>query len=336
MSKIFCFGELLLRMNPALNGAWIKDGSMPVYIGGSELNVAHALANWQMDVRYGTALPDNYLAHEIIDYLDGNKIDTSAIRISGERIGLYFLPEGTDLQAKGVIYDRTDSAFANLTPGVIDWEVVLKDCDWFHFSAISPALNKNIAAICREAIFYATQKKMTISVDLNYRSALWESEKEPIRRLPELVQYCHVIMGNIWSADSLLGIGVDPDIHKEGNSAAYIKHAARTAMAIRKKFPVCMTVANTFRFEGGRKYFATMENDEGRFVSPEFSAEAIIDPVGSGDCFMAGLIYGLNKKHASQDIINYAAAAAFGKLQEKGDATSQTIASVLQKVKEYE
>ena len=117
---------------------------------------------------------------------------------------------------------------------------------------------------------------------------------------------------------------------KKGIRQAYLDHATTTASQIRKQFPVCKTVANTFRFDDGNgiKYYAALDNEEGQFVSPELSTRVVTDKVGSGDCFMAGLIYGLYNDHIPQDVIDFAAAAAFGKLQEKGDATSQTVESV--------
>src|SRR4026207_1945382 len=112
MSKIFCFGELLLRMSPSLGQEWIQHAAMPVYPGGAELNTATALAGWKLPVKYSTALPDHYLSQEIVDYLQQKNIETSAIRISGNRIGIYFLPQGADLKNSGVIYDRAHSSFA--------------------------------------------------------------------------------------------------------------------------------------------------------------------------------------------------------------------------------
>ena len=115
---------------------------MPVYIGGAELNVATALSNWKVPTKYCTALPSNYLSEEIIEDIREKGIDVSAIQMIGNRIGTYYLPQGADMKNAGVIYDRAYSSFAELSPGVIDWEKELEGCTWFHFSAISPALNK--------------------------------------------------------------------------------------------------------------------------------------------------------------------------------------------------
>src|SRR5205814_9248602 len=135
-----------------------------------------------------------------------NNIDTSAIHVSGNRIGVYYLPQGADLKHAGVIYDRAYSSFAELRPGMINWDEALEGCSWFHFSAISPGLNESVVAVCKEALQAASSKGLTISVDLNYRSKLWKYGSDPITIMHELVYYCDVIMGNLWSAESLLGI----------------------------------------------------------------------------------------------------------------------------------
>src|SRR4051794_15219285 len=213
MKPVFCFGELLLRMSPLRAAQWIHDASMPVYIGGAELNVANALACWQVPVQYCTALPNNTLSVDICSALTTNSIDVSAIHYSGKRIGIYYLPQGTDLKHGGVIYDRAHSSFSELQPGMINWDKELENVSWFHFSAINPALNENVVAVCKEALETAAKKGITISVDLNYRARLWQYGKHPVEEMPALVEHCDVIMGNIWSANALLGVPVDADIH---------------------------------------------------------------------------------------------------------------------------
>ncbi|HRI22987.1 MAG TPA: sugar kinase [Panacibacter sp.] len=330
MKKIFCFGELLLRMSPLLNGEWIRSAVMPVHIGGAELNVASALAKWNIPVQYFSVLPDNYLSKEILGHLSKKNIDVSPVQFSGNRIGSYYLPQGTDLKNTGVIYDRAYSSFSELKPASIDWDQLLGNAEWFHFSAISPALNADAAMVCKEAVAAAFKKGLTISVDLNYRSKLWQYGKQPVEIMPGLVQYCDVIMGNIWSANSLLGIALDKNIHDKKSKAAYLGHASETAENIMLQFPICKTVANTFRFDEGAgiEYYASLNMHNTQYVSPEFCTATVVDKVGSGDCFMAGLIYGLYKGHMPQNIVNFAAAAATGKLQETGDTTQQTIEQV--------
>ena len=334
---VFSFGELLLRMSPALNRKWIHTANMPTYVGGAELNVATALSNWNVPARYCTALPDNYLSKEIIDEIAAKGIETSAIHLSGSRIGIYYLPQGADLKNAGVIYDRAYSSFAELTPGTIDWDKVLDGCYWFHFSAISPALNETAVAVCKEALQAATNKGLQISVDLNYRSRLWKYGKKPVEIMPELAAYCDMIMGNIWSAAELLGTSIDKPLVEKDSRDAYLEHAGKTSAEIQAKFPRCKYVANTFRFDKGNgiRYYASLDTGQAQFVSAEFSTDSVVDKIGSGDCFMGGLIYGMYNEHHPAQVINYAAAAAFGKLQEKSDATSQRIENVQEILKNY-
>ena len=323
---VFCFGELLLRMSPSLNKEWIRKATMPVYVGGSELNVATALTKWNIPVKYCTALPENYLSKEIVEEVKEKTIDISSIYFFGNRIGTYFLPQGADLKNTGVIYDRFFSSFYDLCPGMINWDEALKDCTWFHFSAISPALNENVAAVCKEALQAASAKNLTISIDLNYRSKLWQYGKKPVEIMPELVKSGHVIMGNLWSVESLLGI---PSPIKESAGKTHdelVQASGESMLQLHSHYPKATTFAYTFRLENN--YWAVLQHGSERAISKQFTIGQVVDKVGSGDCFMAGLIHGLYSNHNPRDIINYSAAAAVGKLQEKGDATSNTIESV--------
>lgn len=328
-SKVLCFGELLLRISPAASPAAVKQ-PMVLYVGGAEANVATAIAGWNVPVKYCTVLPDNFMSRHMMHYLEYKGIYTSSILFSGNRIGLYYLEPGADLKGN-MVYDRGGSAFSELKPGMIDWDRVLADVAWFNFSAISPALNQNVADVCLEAVTAAAKKGITISVDLNYRSRLWKYGKQPIEIMPALVEYCNVVMGNIWSADTLLGVAVDPYVHGHKSKQAYIDHAVNTSEAIIRKFPSVQTVANTFRFDSNANdilYYTHLFTNGDHYTSPEFTCKGVADRSGSGDCFMGGLIYGLYNRHTPQEILNYASRAAFGKLQEVGDATGQDVLSV--------
>jgi 2-dehydro-3-deoxygluconokinase len=172
MGKILCFGELLLRFSPAADSQWLKSANVPVFLGGAELNVATALANWELPVNYCTVLPDNYLSREILNVLQERKIHTDTVCLSGERIGSYWLAQGKDLKNQSVIYDRAHSAFSEMKRGTINWDHILQDVSWLHFSAISPALNESVAAICLDAVQAASKRNISISIDLNHRPKL--------------------------------------------------------------------------------------------------------------------------------------------------------------------
>jgi 2-dehydro-3-deoxygluconokinase len=332
MKKVFCFGEILIRMSPATQGKWIEEAAIASYLGGAELNVATALANWEIPVQYCSAAPDNTLTHEILGHFEKRNIDTQTFILSGNRIGLYYLPQGTDLKNSGVIYDRAHSSFSELTPETIDWDKQLKVAAWFHLSAISPAINENIAKICIEALEAASRLGIKISVDLNYRSKLWKYLESPIETMNKIVSYCDVVMGNIWSANTLLGIPLHTDIENNRSKETLLLQNNATANSIFNQFPKCKLVANTFRLdtEKGVQYFSVLNEKNEVYVSKEFLLPNVIDKAGSGDCFMAGLIFG-NIHHLSpQETLDFATKAAVGKMLEKGDSSHQTLLTTYQ------
>ncbi len=329
-NKVLCFGELLLRISPAPNDGEMEKHPMLLYMGGAEANVATALAGWNTPVKYCTVLPDNFMSKHVIDYLEYKGIYTSSILLAGNRIGIYFLERGADLKGS-MVYDRERSSFSELKRGMIDWDKVLRDVSLLNFTAISPALNDNVADVCFEAVEAASKKGITISLDLNYRSRLWKYGKQPVEVMPQLAEYCDVIMGNIWSANSLLGTAIDDEIHDKKSKEAYLQHAQTTSLEIIKKFPKCKTVANTFRFDSDNNnilYYTSLFTNGQQYHSSEFSCQGVVDRSGSGDCFMAGLIYGLYNNNQPQEIVDYASAAAFGKLQEAGDSTDQDVFNI--------
>lgn len=325
------FGELLLRITPDAQGDWLQQNSLPVFVGGAELNVATALALWDVPSRYFTALPKNGMSAQIVSFLEDKDIDTSSIFYHGSRVGLYFLTKGQDLKHDALIYDRAYSAFAELTPGQVNWDAVLDGVTWFHFSAICPAISQNAADVCKEVLEVASKKGITISVDLNYRAKLWKYGKEPIDVMPELVQYCDLIMGNVWAAERMLGTPVSQDVTESGQKSLYVKEAQKSSEAIIKQFPKCKAVANTFRFDANNtdvQYYTVLYTDGQPYLSGEYAAETIIDKVGSGDCYMAGLIYGFYNGLDPQQTVNFATAAAFTKLFVNSDATNKTVEEI--------
>ena len=330
MKKIVCLGEPLIRFSPSAAGGWIREGVMSSYVGGAELNVASALARWGVPVGFAAALPANALGDDMVSHMNGLGIDTSAVLRRGDRIGLYFLPVGGELKQSGVIYDRAQSSFASLKPGDLDWRRVLDGCGWLHFSAISPALGERTADLCRSAVQTAYDMGVPVSVDLNHRAGLWRYGVKPVEVMPSLVRHASMVMGNIWSAAALLGVPVDPNIHDKGGESDYTSHARETALRVMEMVPSCRLVANTFRFDraGGLSYFATVDDREGQSVSKTHLVQSPVDRVGSGDCFMAGLLYAASQGWSPSETVDFAASAAVGKLMERGDATAQTVEEV--------
>lgn len=295
-------------------------------MGGAELNVATALALWDVPVQYFTALPANHMSAQITSHLNDKGIDSEKTYYHGDRIGLYILAKGEDIKNDSLIYDRAHSAFAELKSGMIDWDKVFDGVSWFHFTAICPAINQNVADVCKEALIAASAKNITISIDLNYRSKLWKYGKSPEQIIPELVKYCDLVMGNIWAAETMLGIPVEEGLQSIAKKENYLKAASKTSEYITKNFPKCTTVANTFRFDsfGSITYYTSLYTDSEHYNTADYTAAKIVNKVGSGDCFMAGLIYGFYNKKTPAEILEFATAAAFDKLFLEGDATCRT------------
>lgn len=332
--KVLSFGELLLRICPDIEQDWIEQHQLPFYVGGAELNVATALALWNVPSSYLSAIPQNAICEGINSYLQRRNIDTSAMLWTGERLGIYYLPKGKDLKNAGVIYDRANSSFANLKAGSIDWEEIFADVKWFHFSAICPAISQDIADLCQEAVIKAQEKGIFVSLDLNYRAKLWKYGKAPKEIMPKIAQYCNLIMGNIWAAHQMLGTQLDEKFRT--SSSGYqeedlLAQADRTSKEIISVNPICQYVANTFRFDHqskGIKYYTTLFDKDSLIKSTEYTAEEILDKVGSGDCFMAGLIYGLYSNLSPKETLEFATLAAFDKLFIASDATTSTVEDI--------
>jgi len=324
--KVFCFGEILLHYAPPSGTNYIDSHQMPFYLGGAELNVATALANWEMPVKYATAMPANFLVENIIGYLKKKNIDTSAIQFSGHRIGCFYLATGLDMKSAGVVYDRDNSSFASIQKGSIDWKVVLKDVHWFHFSAISASLTENATDVCTEALIAATELGIPISVDLNYRAKLWQYGKTPIEVMSHLVKYCSVLMGNLWAVEDMLGISSSISSSVGSSNEELVKAAHKSMTTLKEQFPLLNTMAYTFRLADN--YFGVLNSENIFYNSSVYELKEVKNIVGTGDCFMAGLIYGIRHHHTPEEIINFAAAAAVGKLYELGDATEQSLEQI--------
>lgn len=324
--KVVAFGEILFRITP-----YPEKGSAELSLGGAELNVATALGAWGKDVAYISRMPENVLSKNVDELIQKLHIDTSRMLWGGERIGIYYMAPGGDMQSHSVVYDRKYSAFSQIEPGSIDWDKYLEGAEWLHWTAITPALNANAAMICHELLAAARRKNITISTDLNYRRLLWKYGETPLEVMPALVKYCDVIMGNIWSAADMLGVTWNEDELVRGEKESCKKMATQVAANIMQQYPQCKQVAFTFRFteaDGNLNYFATLYNQKGLFDSINFKKETVVDSVGSGDSFMAGLIYGMLEKMPDQELIDFAAASAVSKLNVKGDANRTPVEKI--------
>jgi 2-dehydro-3-deoxygluconokinase len=323
--KVISYGEILFRFSPVFD-----QHTSALYIGGAEANMAASLARWGTPVSYISKVPDNGLSRQVLQQLEKAGIGTDRMLWGGDRIGAYYLAQGSDLKHAEVVYDRKYSSFSEIQPGTTDWDALLEGAGWFHWSAITPALSQQAAIVCKEALEAARRKGLTISTDLNYRNKLWQYAK-PFQVMPELVQYCDVIMGNIWAAHQMLDTALDTVALERNQKEIYLEQAIKVAQEITEKYPRCKHVAFTFRFSEGpthNLYYATYYNQGKQTVSRQYETNEVIDRVGSGDSFMAGLIHSLVEGFDAQQTISFAAAAAYSKLFVKGDFNNTDKAAI--------
>lgn len=332
--KILCFGELLMRISPDVEGKWLDKQLVPIFIGGAELNVATALARWQVRPAYLTALPENELSAQILARLDTLDIDCSKTISSGSRIGLYYLTGGKDLKNEALIYDRAHSSFSELTVGMIDWDAVFQGVKLFYFTAICPAISQNLADVCQEAIDFAKARNIRIALDLNYRSKLWQYGKSPASIIPAMASGCDLIMGNLWAAEIMLDIPVLVDIHRGATRLIYLREALKSSQQIQHKYPHATYIANTFRLDNneGIHYFTSLFSKGEMYISKEYITLEKVNKVGSGDCFMAGLLYGIYNGWQPQAMLDFATAAAFEKLFCPGDSIERSVEEIRLKI----
>lgn len=320
--RILSFGELMLRLSST--GASFLEENSPVVVfpAGSEANVVASLAQWGVPCSYLSRMPDNELASQALSVLKELGVDVSPTIREGDRLGLYFLLSANGLTKGEVVYDRKYSAFSQLQPNTIDWDGVLEGYTWFHWSALTPALNESLAVVCKEALEAARRKGMVVSVDLNYRNKLWDYGKQPIDVMPDLLTYCDVVMGNIWAANKMLWTAVLETLDRDTPPDTYFEQAKESANEVFERLPRCKHLAFTFRFMDSATHnllYGTYHTRDGHFISAIYETEEVVDRIGSGDAFMAGLIYALVSKKDGQGVVDMATAAGFKKLFVKGD-----------------
>lgn len=326
--NILVFGELLLRFSSTEDQFISKNHTVNLFPGGSEANVSASLGQWHIPCSYVSCVPDNALAANALQVLEGLGVNTKKTLLQGNRLGLYFLLSANGLTSGEVVYDRKFSSFSSLKPGTIDWDKVLEGHTWFHWTALTPALNENMAIICKEGLMAAKAKGLKISVDLNYRSRLWDYGQQPIEIMPELVAYCDVIMGNIWAVNKMLGVNVDEGLNRETTVEDYQQHANVSAAAVFSQFTQCKHIAYTFRFMDNpthNLFYGTYHTPGHNYISDVFETNEVVDRIGSGDAFMAGLINGLISDNDGHEIIRKATSSGYEKLFVKGDFGNGTI-----------
>ena len=332
MPKIITFGEIMLRLSTP---GYLRFGQAKQFdatYGGGEANVAVSLANYGMDAKFVTRLPENDIAKACLKDLRSYGVDTSSIVYGGDRLGIYFLETGAVARPSKVVYDRANSSIATIKPGDIDWKKVLEGADWFHWTGITPALSQGAADVCLEAIKAANAMGITVSCDLNYRKNLWKYGKKASEVMPALVEGSDVILGNEEDADKVFGI--KPEGFDVTSTGGQIDQRGFQSVGeqLMKRFPRAKKVIITLRGSinaNHNTWGGVLWDGKTLYQSPRYDITHIVDRVGGGDSFMGGLIYGLlTYTGDDQKALNFAVAASCLKHTIFGDYNQVTVAEV--------
>lgn len=326
MSKVVTFGEIMLRLAPNGFYRFFQNDQFQATFGGGEANVAVSLANFGEEVSFVTKLPAHAIGQAAVNSLRGFGVGTDDIVRGGERVGIYYLEKGASQRGSVCIYDRANSAIQLARPEDFDWDRIFEGADWFHFTGITPALGENLVAICAEACAAAKARGVKISCDLNYRGKLWTREQAR-RAMTELCKYVDVCISNEEDAKDVFGIEAEgSDIYGGRLNKDGYRYVARQ---LTEKFGF-EKVAITLRtsISASDNDWAGMLYDGGEcYFSKEYHLH-IVDRVGGGDSFGAGLIYALRHGRDSQAAIEFAAAASALKHSVEGDFNRVSVAEV--------
>jgi len=315
LPRVVAFGELLLRLSPPGEQRLFDSPALQTFFGGAEANVAVALSHMGLGADYVTRLPEGPLGDAALDALRREGVGTASILRGGTRMGLYFVEPGADLRTMRVVYDRAGSALAQIDPGEIDWTRVLAGAAWFHSTGITPALGDGPVAALARAIACARAEHVPVSLDLNYREALWRG-RDPRALIEPLARQADVLIGNRDAVRALL----DVEAAADGLGPLLSERYGSRVVAITQR-----------EILGAREHAwsATFyDAATGSLARSRRHVVRVVDRVGGGDCFAAGLIAALLDKQAPADALEFAVAAGALKLGVPGDfgrATAQEI-----------
>ncbi len=307
----------MLRLTTPRHERFNQARVLEMTFGGAEANVAVSLAILGDDARFVTRLPKNDVAEACVQELRGFGVDTRAILRGGDRIGVYYLEAGAAQRGTTVTYDRAGSALATLDPAELDWRDLLADTDWFHFTGITPALSAAAAQATRDALDAAKGLGVTVSCDLNYRKKLWSTDqaRATMSELMPMVDYC---IANEEDAEKVFGVKAEGAEVEQGrlDRDRYVEVADKlgrmfglkgVAITLRESFSASRNGWSGMFHTGGRAYFSRRYEIE------------VVDRVGAGDSFGAGLIHAMGLKRGPQEVVEFAAAASCLKHSVFGD-----------------
>lgn len=315
--RIVTFGEIMLRLAPENYLRFVQADRLEATFGGAEANVAVSLANFGEDVAFVSKLPTHEIGQSAINSLRKFGVDTSFVARGGERVGIYYCEKGASQRPSKVIYDRAGSAIATATGDDFDWDKIFDGAKWFHFTGITPALSDTLAGIVLQAVKSAKEKGITVSCDLNFRKKLWSKEKAK-EVMSEICKYVDVCIANEEDAKDVFGIEAENTDIESGklNEQGYVSVAKQLVDQFGFK-----AVAITLResISANDNYWSGMLYTDGKAVFSKKYAMHIVDRVGGGDSFGAGLIHSLLAGKNATDAIEFAVAASCLKHSIEGD-----------------
>ncbi len=323
------FGEIMLRLAPPGFERILQTGQFIATFGGGEANVAVALAQLGLPAAFVTVLPDkNPIADAVVGELRRFGVDTSRIVRGKGRMGVYYVEAGANQRPSKVVYDRENSAIALAKSGDIHWDRALQDAGWFHITGITPALSSSAADLALEAVKDARGKGITVSCDLNYRKNLWKWGKPAAEVMRALVKNIDIAIANEEDVQMALGIEAEVDVHSgKLDRRQYEKLTAR----VLSEYPNLKAIAITLRESKSASHngwSACLNDRQGFSVSRSYEITHIVDRVGSGDSFAAGLIFGLQTLPTHQEALEFAVAASCLKHSQQGDFSRSTAEEV--------
>jgi 2-dehydro-3-deoxygluconokinase len=317
MKKVVTLGEIMLRLSTPGYERFVQADTFDAIYGGGEANVAVSLANYGFDAYYVTKLPDHEIGQAAVNSLRRYGVDTKYVARGGDRVGIYYSETGASARASKVIYDRSNSSIAEATVEDFDFEEIFKDCAWFHTSGITPAISKNGAEITKAAMKAAKKAGAKVSIDLNYRAKLWTPE-EAQEVMKDLMQYVDVCIGN--EEDASLCLGFTPKGLDVSSGKLDAKAYEQIFKEMKEEFGFEI-VASTLRESysaSDNGWSAAIYDGESFYQSRKYDLR-IVDRVGGGDSFAAGLITGLLDGKTKEEALEFAVAASALKHTIKGD-----------------
>jgi 2-dehydro-3-deoxygluconokinase len=313
------FGEIMLRLKPPGTERFFQSPRLEATFGGGEANVATALARFGCDAAYMSLVPANAVGDACVAELRRHGVDVSRVVRKGSRLGIYFLESGANQRPSVVIYDRAGSSISEAGRGDVDWQAALAGAGWFHITGITPAISQSAAELSLEAVEKAREMGLKVSCDLNYRKNLWKYGKTAPEIMGELVKSADVVIANEEDCQKALGISAAMDVESGKLAAEQYRALAEKVMSA---FPNLSHIAITLREsrsadENG--WSGVLHTGKEFLASRKYDIRDIVDRVGSGDTFAAGLIYGLTNLSGPQEALEFAVAASCLKHSIPGD-----------------